>query len=189
MRLKSQRQYCRSVLTHLAQQVVTQDSGPKVTEIVTCVIASLALAAATWSANTSHKTSLRQAKQIKEAQDHDMRRQAAQVAAWSVPNMGEDGTQTVSTYIMNASNLPVFTLELTDGVSPTASFAVQEPTTEPRRWRVVNYDWSEDEAEPWEVRIAQLFFTDAEGNRWLRDHNGLQLLQRAKKLTTDNENR
>lgn len=101
--------------------------------------------------------------------------------------MSADGTQTVSTFIMNASNLPVFSLELTNGVRPTSSFAVQEPTPEPFLWHTANHEWleDEDEGEPWEVRIAQLLFTDAEGNRWIRDRHGLRLVVRAKKLPID----
>ncbi len=96
--------------------------------------------------------------------------------------MDEHGTPTISTYIMNASNLPVFSLELIDGVTTASSFAVQEPTPKPHRQRAQNYDWTKEDKEPWEVRIAILIFTDAEGNRWIRDHHGLRLLQRAKTL-------
>ncbi|AGM07105.1 hypothetical protein [Amycolatopsis keratiniphila] len=167
------------MLSVLVHQVTVQNTGVKPTEIATVVVAFFALTAATWSALTAHRTGVRQAQQLQEARDHEIRRQAAQVAAWSVPNMDNDGTQTISTYIVNASSLPVFTLELTD-VGGTWNFAVQEPTPEPRLMRAQDYDWSEDGIDPSEIRMATLLFTDAEGNRWVRDKHGLWLLERAK---------
>lgn len=73
----------------------------------------------------------------------------------------------------------MFSVELTIWGLPTTMFAALEPTDGPRLNAEVDLEWDGEDREPWEVRIAQLVFSDAEGNRWMRDDRGLVMLASA----------
>ena len=155
-------------------------NGPKITDWFTIGIAFLALLASSWAAWSTHRTNVRQGRQLRENQEHDVRRQAAQVAAWGVPTAEESGITSIRIYRINASHLPIFDLKMSlDGYGGWQSeMPAFLPTTEVERpCSSVVPDWTDVR---WEVQVVVMTFTDAEGNRWRRDKAGLTLLDRAR---------
>lgn len=174
-------EYGHAVLDQLAQAVASDE--PKITDWLSVVVAFLALAAAAWAAWTSHRTSVSQSRQLREAQEHDLRRQAAQIVAWAETYISDDVInddlrKVLRVSVLNTSRLPVFNVEVSvDGTD----FRSLQTALPPSDQGLIEIPFPEhDDRELWEVRVARMVFTDAEGNRWRRDAAGLTLLARAR---------
>jgi hypothetical protein len=177
------------VLTELAQ--AAQD-GPKITNWITIGIAVFALVAASTSALSGRQANRRQEDQLQAARDQDRRRQASQIAAWSElrfedAESGEGAGGFDVGFAVNASRIPVFDVV----VSSPRGTQIEMPTLPPADGaRVFAKHPARDgihELSPGssKAKVLVIHFTDAEGNRWRRDANGLRLMRPAPPLEPD----
>ncbi|MBB5154972.1 hypothetical protein [Saccharopolyspora phatthalungensis] len=173
------------MLVLLAQAITNE--GPKITDWLSVGIASLALTAATWAAWASHKTSVNQSRQLKEAQDQDVRRQAAHVAAWAaLGETNEDGSGVCFVFLMNASPMPIFNVEVAYPNGRVTLLAMLSPTGQhPRKQTLTVAKVEETDLFErfWEALPLEMAFIDAEGNRWRRNRDGLKLIEPAPRVT------
>jgi hypothetical protein len=180
------------MLTELAQAAQAAQDGPKITNWITIGIAVFALIAASTSALSSRQANRRQEGQLEAARDQDRRRQASQIAAWSELRFEDaesgGGTRGFDVgFAVNASRIPVFDVV----VSTPRGTQVEMPTLPPADGaRVFAKHPAKDgihELSPGssKAKVLVIHFTDAEGNRWRRDANGLRLTRPAPPVEPD----
>jgi hypothetical protein len=104
--------------------------------------------------------------------EEERRAQASQISAWIEAHRRPDGTREVAFHIHNASDMPIYEVEL-----PLPAPVQQEPTEEfiglvpPGQTirRTAPAEWQRSYIEPEPIQIE---FLDSAGRRWTRDEQG-----------------
>ncbi len=104
--------------------------------------------------------------------EDERRAQAARVSAWVELHRDNDGTRTLSLHVHNASDMPIYEVELPlpapDGAESGTEFIGLVPPGQMIR-RPAPREWLRSYTEPEPVEIE---FLDSSGWQWRRDEQG-----------------
>jgi hypothetical protein len=104
--------------------------------------------------------------------DDERRAQASQISAWIEAHRRPDGSRKVAFHIHNASEMPIYEVELPLPVrpaeEPAEEFVGLVPPGQTTR-RPAPAEWQRSYVEPEPVPIE---FLDSAGRRWTRDEQG-----------------
>jgi hypothetical protein len=104
--------------------------------------------------------------------EEQSRAQAARISAWVEAHRRIDGTTELAFHIHNASDMPIYEVELPlparSGEDQTTEFVGLVPPGQTIR-RSAPADWLTSYVEPEPVQIE---FSDSAGHRWIRDEQG-----------------
>lgn len=122
-----------------------------------------------------------------ERAEDERRAQASRISAWVEARRRPDGTREIALHIHNASEMPIYEVEL-----PLQAPAGEQEATEEfvglvppgQTTRPAPAEWARSYIEPEPVQIE---FLDSAGRRWLRDEQGT--LTRAESGASQHNNR